>query len=99
MIGAILRTEDGHFAYGPAFGAVLFIGLTIGYLSVLYGALTKGRIPFGVTGTYSDSKICWFERDKNPGWFWFAFSVFTLMIPLCVWGAYALCTGFFQKSG
>ena len=98
MFAAFLRTEDGDFDYGPAFGALLLTALACGYVWSLYRAMTRGRIAFGFSGRYARSKTHWFERDKSPGWFWFAFGAYSLMIPFCVWGAYALCTGFFHKT-
>jgi hypothetical protein len=97
MFAAFLKTEDGDFDYGPAFGAFLFTVMTFLYVCMLYGALKKGRIPFGFSGKYVNSKTYWAERGKNPKLYWFVFTVYSLMIPFCVWTAYALCTGFFHK--
>lgn len=98
ILAAFLKTEDGDFAYGAAFGAALFTALALLYIWILYGALRRARIPFGYFGRYASSKICWFERVKSPGWYWFAFGAYSLMIPFCIWTACALCTGFFHKS-
>jgi|SRR5215469_5392785 len=98
MIAAFLKTEDGDFAYGPAFGAVLFIGLAFIGAWILCRALTTGRIPFGYSGI-GGSAILWIERQKNPGWFWFVFVVWSLITPVWVCFAYTLCTGFFNKAG
>jgi|ERR1035437_651194 hypothetical protein len=97
MIAAFLRTEDGDFDYGPAFGAVMFVAMTALFVWILYGALTRGRIPFGFSGRHVQSRTYWFEREKNPGLYWFAFVAYSLMVPFCLWTAYALCTGFFHK--
>ena len=97
MLAAFLRTEDGDFEYGPAFGAALFIVLLCGYAWSLYRSLETGRIAYHVNARSGSYKICWLERDKRPGWFWFAFVAYSLMIPFCAWMAYALCTGFFHK--
>jgi hypothetical protein len=97
MLATFLMTDNGDFDYGPTFGAVLFTALLFINVWILYGALKRGCIPFGFSGRYVRSKTYWFERDKNPGWYWFAFSVYSLMIPFCAWTAYALCTGFFHK--
>jgi len=97
MIAAFLRNQDGDFEYGSAFGAFLFAGLAALYAWIPYGALKRYRIPFGFSGRYFQSRTYWLEREKNPGWFWFAFVAYSLMISFCVWTAYALCTGFFHK--
>ena len=98
MFAAFLRTPEGSFDYGPAFGAALFTALVLIDVWILYGALKKHRVPFGFAGTYTESKIYWFERDRSPGWYWFAVSAYGLMIPFCMWAVYALCTGFFQNA-
>jgi hypothetical protein len=97
MLAAFLKTVAGGFDYGSAIGAVLFTVLIFISVWVLYGALKMGRIPFGFIGRYVQSKIYWFERDKNPTWYWLAFSVYSLMTPFCIWTVYALCTGFYHK--
>jgi hypothetical protein len=97
MIAAFLRNQDGDFEYGPAFGALLFAGLAALNVWILYGALKRHRIPFGFSGRYVQSRTYWFEREKNPGWYWFAFVAYCLMTPFWVWTTYALCTGFFHK--
>jgi hypothetical protein len=97
MLATILKNEDGDFDYGPAFGALIFTGLALIYVWMLYKALKTNRIPFGFSGRYARSKTYWFECNKNSGWYWFAFTAYSLMIPFCVWTAYALCTGFFHK--
>ena len=97
MLAAFLRTEDGDFEYGPAFGAVLFVALFLIYAWVIHQALKKKRIKFGFRGKFASSKIFTFEKAKNPGWFWFAFYAYGLMMLFCIWAAYAFCTGFFHK--
>lgn len=97
MFAAFLRTEDGDFDYGPAIGAALFIGLLSLNVWILGRALAQGRIPFGFSGTYFQSRTYWFEREKNPGLYWFTFIAYSLLIPFYAWTAYALCTGFFNK--
>jgi hypothetical protein len=97
MIAAFLRTIDGDFDYGPAFGAAIFTTLLFIYVWTLYAALKKGFIPFDFVGRFSSSKIYKFERNQNPGRYWFAFSAYSLMIPFCIWTIYALCTGFFHQ--
>ena len=99
MFAALLRTEDGDFEYGPAFGAVLFIFLLCSFAWALYRALQTGRIAYHVSARSGSYKIFWLERDKRPGWYWFAFGAYSLMILFCAWTAWALCSGFFQKPG
>jgi hypothetical protein len=99
MFAMFLKSEDGTFAYGPAFGAVIFIGSTFIFVWILYRALTRGNIPFCFPpGSALDSTLRWFDRGKNPAWFWFFFTAYSLAIPFCIWSAYALCTGLFHKA-
>ena len=56
MFAAFLKTEDGYFEYGPAFGALIFTLVVLMAGCILYGALKKGRIPFSYSGKYVNSK-------------------------------------------
>lgn len=97
MIAAFLRAQDGDFAYGPAFGALLFLGLTGWTIWLLMRALKKGNIPFGYAGKMGSS-IVWIERAKNPVGFWVVFCIWGfLFLPFCVFGVYSLCAGCLQK--
>lgn len=98
MIAALLKTSDGDFAYGPAFGALMFFWLAGFTVWLLIRAIRKGSIPFGYAGTMGSS-ITWIERAKNPVGFWIVFLIWScLFLPFCVLAIYDLCTGYFTKS-
>jgi hypothetical protein len=98
MIASFLRSIDGQFDYGGCFGALLFTGLALLNVWVLWEALKTKRIPFGCVSSYSDGKIYWFERKKNPLVYWLVFIAFSLMIPLCIYAIYELCSGGFHPA-
>jgi hypothetical protein len=97
MFAVFLKTADGEFAYGPAFGALVFIGLVCIFAWMLCSAIKCGRIPFGYAGTYG-CDIIWIERMKSPVRFWLIFIFYSLFVAFCMFTSYALCTGFFVKS-
>jgi hypothetical protein len=95
MIAAFLKTVDGDFDYGAAIGSLFFTALILINVWILQGALKRRRIPFGA-GSHG-SPIIWIERDKNAAGYWTVFILFSLMIALCIFTIYEMCSGFFHR--
>ena len=94
MIAAFLRTVDGDFDYGAAVGCVICVVGGCLYLLVVWAALKTGRT-FALTS--EDSPDITIQRERHPFWFWFHVVVYFLMVPLCAFGVYALCSGLWHK--
>jgi hypothetical protein len=91
MIAAFLKTADGDFDSGALYASVFFVAIISLEVWILYGALKKGRIPFGYAGKMG-SVIWYIERQKNPLGYWCVFSLFCGVIALFVFAIYARCS-------
>jgi hypothetical protein len=97
MMATFLKTSDGNFAYGPAFGAILFLWLASWTVWTLIKGLKIGKLPFGYAGKMG-SNFTSIDRAKNSIGFWAVFFIWAcLFLPFCIFTVYALCTGFFLK--
>jgi len=73
MIAAFLKNTDGDFDI-PALAISLpmvFAGIYL-LARTIPKAISTGEIWFGSVNMYYPGKGHTFERQKNPGWFWFA---------------------------
>jgi len=95
MIATLLKTADGDFDSGAVSGSLIFAVIICIEVWILFGALKRGRIPYGA-GRWG-SPICWLEREKSPFGFWFLFALYCLFVGFCVFTIWALCSGLFHK--
>ena len=90
MIATFLKTVDGDFDTRAVCVSLMLMALVFLYLWMLYGALRRGRIPYGAG--YRGSRIFYAEREKQPAGFWFVFVLVCLMMAFLPF--YDLCLVF-----